>query len=150
MFGFMIASRRSLRFLLRHRPDRAIVLLVVHVPGRSRAVAYGTTAFVAAPEGGLRAIFGYLVDPETRGLGIGTQLHVAMIESALALGIRRGGGMVVATNYSNLRVLEKLGFTITESSVVDTAVPGAKNYVTDGDLEAIARAWRPGSPPAPS
>jgi RimJ/RimL family protein N-acetyltransferase len=142
IFAFFAGSRRLLPFLLRRFPHRAVALLVACRAGERRPIAYGTTAFEPTPDGGRRAIFGYLVDPSARGLGVGTELHVDMIEAAIALGVSRGGGMVVATNRSNLRVLEKLGFTITESDVVDSEVPGAKNFVTDGDLADIVRQWR--------
>ena len=146
IFGFFAVSRPFLPFLIRRFPRRAVACLVACRAGESRPIAYGTTGFHATPDGGRRAIFGYLVDPSARGLGVGTELHVHMIDAAVALGVTRGGGMVVATNRSNLRVLEKLGFTITESDVVDTEVPGAKNYVTDGDLPELARRWRAAHP----
>ncbi len=146
IFAFFAGSRRLLPFLLRRFPRRAVALMVACRVGESRPIAYGTTAFHATPDGGRRAIFGYLVDPSARGLGVGTELHVEMIDAAIALGVHRGGGMVVATNRSNLRVLDKLGFTITESDVVDAGVPEAKNYVTDGDLPDIARRWRAAHP----
>lgn len=146
IFTFFAGSRRMLPFLLRRFPRRAVALLVACRAGERRPIAYGTTAFQVTPDGGRRAIFGYLVDPSARGLGVGTQLHVDMIDAAVALGVPRGGGMVVSTNRSNLRVLEKLGFTITESDVVDSEVPGAKNYVTDGDLAEISRRWRASHP----
>jgi RimJ/RimL family protein N-acetyltransferase len=146
MFTFFAGSRRMLPFLVRHAPRRAVALLVACRAGEDRPIAYGTTAFQGKPEQGLRAIFGYLVDPSARGLGVGTELHVGMIEESVALGVHRGGGMVVATNRSNLRVLEKLGFTISESDIVDSAVPGEKNFVTDGNLDDIVRQWRAAHP----
>jgi RimJ/RimL family protein N-acetyltransferase len=142
IFGFFAASRPFLPRLLRRIPRRAVVLLVACRTGERRPIAYGMVAFTPTPDGGRRAIFGYHVAPSARGLGIGTWLHIDMIEAAVALGVRRGGGMVVSSNRSNLRVLEKIGFTITESDVVDSEVPNAKNYVTDGDLAEIARQWR--------
>lgn len=141
LFLFMVLSRPFLRVFLRLAPRWALVLLIATVGDDPRVVGYGNTAFVRRPLG-LKAIFGYLVDESTRGLGVGTRLHEEMIEAALALGVRRGGGMVVAENAANLRVLEKLGFTIRASDLVDAGAPGARNFETDGDLEAIAQKWR--------
>ena len=153
LFTYMVVIRHRLRFVLKIWPRAAVSLLVVTVEGSDRPVAYGNTAFRRNSEGVLRAIFGYLVDAPYRGLGIGTTLHEEMIDEALSLGIRRGGGMVVSTNVANLKVLAKLGFTLRDSDVVDRNAPEAKNIETDGDLAEISRqrhALRGGAPGAPS
>jgi len=64
-----------------------------------------------------------------------------------------GGGTVLATNLPNLRLLERLGFTITPTEIRDAAATDVANFVTDGDLAAIsarfhAAAGRPPVPPA--
>ncbi len=150
IFLVMVLTRPFLRRLLRLAPRRTLVLLVACVGDDPRPVGYGNVAFVRRPFG-LKAIFGYLVEGEYRGLGVGTRLHVEMIEAALALGIRRGGGMVVSENAANLRVLEKLGFSMQASTLVDRGAPGSLNIETDGDLEEIARRWRtPAGSPGPT
>jgi RimJ/RimL family protein N-acetyltransferase len=139
LFTYMVVVRNRMGLLLRFWPRAAVSLLVVTVGGSERPVAYGNTAFRRNPEGVMRAIFGYLVEAPYRGLGIGTTLHEEMIDEAVSLGVRRGGGMVVSTNVANLKVLAKLGFTLRDSDVVDRNAPEARNIETDGDLEEISR-----------
>jgi RimJ/RimL family protein N-acetyltransferase len=151
VFAYMVGSRMLLRTLLRRWPRRALVLLVACQGDDPAPIGYGNVAFLARPGKPLKAIFGYIVAEKFRGLGVGTRLHEDMIDAAIALGVTRGGGMVVSDNVSNLRVLEKLGFEIRESDVVDRIVPGVTNYETDGDLIEIARRWHlPASPSGPN
>ena len=150
IFLFMVLSRPFVRRLIQWAPRRALVLLVACVGDDPHPVGYGNVAVVRRPTG-VKAIFGYLVRPEYRSLGIGTRLHEDMIEAAIALGIRRGGGMVISQNAANLRVLEKLGFTMMNTGLVDRSAPGATNIETDGDLVEIAarfRARRAGAGPS--
>jgi len=137
---YMVATRPFVRALLRIAPRRALVLLVATLE-TGTIIGYGNISFVPR-DGRLKALFGYLVSEEYRGLGVGTHLHQEMIEAALALGVTRGGGMVIRENAANLRVLEKLGFTLRESTLIDRAAPEATNIETDGDLERIAARWR--------
>ncbi|MCI4335634.1 MAG: GNAT family N-acetyltransferase [Thermoplasmata archaeon] len=141
IFLFMVASRPFLKLLLKISRRRTLVLLVATVGDDPRLVGYGNVAFVDRSFG-VKAIFGYLVEAEYRGLGVGTRLHEVMIEAAIALGVRRGGGMVVSENASNLRVLEKLGFEMRQTGLVDTGAPSSTNIETDGDLVAIAARWQ--------
>jgi RimJ/RimL family protein N-acetyltransferase len=141
IFLYMVTTRRLLGRLLKWAPRRALVLLVATVNDDPRPVGYGNVAFVRRPTG-IKAIFGYLVLPAYRGHGVGTRLHEEMIEAAIALGIRRGGGMVIRQNAANLRVLDKLGFTMMNTGLVDRSAPGASNIETDGDLTEIAERFR--------
>lgn len=145
IFLFMVATRPFLRTLLRISRRRTLVLLVATVGDDPTLVGYGNVAFVDR-DFGVKAIFGYLVEERYRGLGVGTRLHEVMIEAAIALGVRRGGGMVVSENASNLRVLEKLGFSMRQTGLVDHGAPGSTNIETDGDLVAIAARWQKPSP----
>lgn len=147
IFLYMVVTRPFLRTLLRLTRRRTLVLLVATVGDDPTPVGYGNVAFVDR-DFGVKAIFGYLVEERSRGLGVGTRLHEVMIEAAIALGVRRGGGMVVSENASNLRVLEKLGFKMRPSDLVDHGAPGSTNIETDGDLVAIAARWqKPAAPP---
>lgn len=139
IFGYMVVTRRLLPSLLRRRPRRALVLLVACLGQDPTPIGYGNVAFLAREGRPLRAIFGYIVAEAYRGLGVGTRLHEDMIDAAVSLGVTRGGGMLVSTNVSNLKVLQKLGFDIRESAIVDRVVPGVTNYETDGDLVEISR-----------
>ena len=147
IFLYMVATRPLVGWLLRHVPRRAVLLLVAEI-GPDRTIAgFGNTGFRRTPTEP-RAIFGYMVDARFRGLGIGTRLHEEMIEEALRLGVRRGGGMVVVDNAANLRILKRMGFSMRASEVVDRAAPGVRNIETDGDLEEIAAGWRHRRPAA--
>ena len=137
IFAFMVGSHPFLRRIIGSHRVPAAALLVAVVGDRQRPIGYGNVAFERKADP--KAIFGYLVDERFRGLGVGTRLHEGMIDHALTLGVRRGGGTVVVANVANVRVLSKLGFVLTRSSVVDSAVPGEENYVSDGDLEEISR-----------
>ena len=139
IFGYMAMTQRRLPWLLRRRRLRAAVLLVARRTDTGALLGYGNVGFERSPDGTPRAIFGYLVEEEYRGRGIGTRLHDAMIESALALGVKRGGGMVVVQNTANVRVLAKLGFELSPTDVVDRGAPDSGNLRSDGDLEEIAR-----------
>lgn len=141
IFLFMVVTRPFLRTLLKITRRRTLVLLVATVGEDPALVGYGNVAFVDR-DFGVKAIFGYLVDERYRGLGVGTRLHEVMIEAAIALGVRRGGGMVVSQNAANLRVLEKLGFSMQPTGIVDHGAPESTNIETDGDLVAIAARWQ--------
>lgn len=147
IFLYMIATRPFLRALLRLTRRRTLVLLVATVGAEPRPIGYGNVAFVDR-DFGVKAIFGYLVDERYRGLGVGTRLHEVMIEAAIALGVTRGGGMVVSQNASNLRVLEKLGFEMRRTAIIDHGAPDSTNIETDGDLVAIAARWQKRTAPA--
>jgi ABC-type amino acid transport substrate-binding protein/RimJ/RimL family protein N-acetyltransferase len=137
IFTYMVGTRPVLPYLI-HRPGvHAAVLLVACLPDSSTPVGYGNTAFIH-PEGPEpRAFFGYLVSAEYRSRGIGAQLHDALVDAALALGVQRGGGIIMTDNAANVRLVEKLGLRPTESDVVDTSAPGAANYRVDTDLVAL-------------
>ena len=138
IFGYMIVTRRFLRRMIRRPGVRAALLLVACVGGRRAPIGYGNVGFEHHVGHEPRAIFGYLVDPQYRGQGVGTRLHEVMIDEAIALGVTRGGGMVVTSNTANLRVLQKLGFEPKASDVVDRTVPGESNLVTDADLVELS------------
>ncbi len=143
IFAYMVATRPFLKGMVRRGRSRTAVLLVARVGGSRRPIGYGNVAFHHV-EGHPHAIFGYLVDERARGHGVGTRLHEVMIDEALRLGVTKGGGMVVVENTANVRILEKLGFLLTRSDIVDAGAPTSANYVSEGDLEAIARRIREG------
>ena len=149
---YVVATRRLAHRLLPHPRVRVAIVLTVHADGSDAPVGFGLVGFDRRGPNP-RATFGYLVDERYRGRGLGTRLHEEMIDAALGLGVHRGGGTVLATNLPNLRLLERLGFTITPTEIRDAAATDVANFVTDGDLAAIsarfhAAAGRPPVPPA--
>jgi RimJ/RimL family protein N-acetyltransferase len=146
---YVVVSRRWLGWLLRHPPLRTSVVLTARVSDDPALIGFGLVGFNrSGPEP--RAIFGYLVDEKARGLGIGTRLHEVMIDEAVRLGVKRGGGTVLVSNAANIHLLRKLGFVLTPTDVTDSGAVGEANLASDGDLVAIsARIHAASSPTSP-
>jgi RimJ/RimL family protein N-acetyltransferase len=145
---YVVVTRRSLRWLLHHPPLRATVVLTARRTPREPPIAFGLVGFNrSGPEP--RAIFGYLVHEDARGLGIGTRLHEEMIDAAVRIGVKRGGGTVLVSNAPNIHLLQKLGFVLTPTDTTDSAAVGEANLASDGDLVAISNRFHAaaGRPP---
>ncbi|HEY6238509.1 MAG TPA: GNAT family N-acetyltransferase [Thermoplasmata archaeon] len=149
---YAIATRRFLRRLVATRRLRAAVVLTARIASEPDPIGFGIVGFDR--HGPMpRAIFGYLVEERSRGLGVGTRLHEEMIDAALAVGIKRGGGTVLVRNVPNIRLLTKLGFELVPTQVSDHGATGEANLASDGDLESISRRFhdaRAGKAPPPS
>ena len=135
--AYVVAIRRIARRLLPHRGLRVALVLTARVGDANGPIAFGLVGFDRRGPSP-RAVFGYLVDEQSRGRGVGTRLHEEMIDAALRLGVTRGGGTVLATNTPNLHLLTRLGFTITPTESSDSGAVGVPNLATDGDLAAIS------------
>jgi RimJ/RimL family protein N-acetyltransferase len=146
---YVVVARRWLGWLLRHPPLRASVVLTARVDHDPALIGFGLVGFDrSGPEP--RAIFGYLVDEKARGLGIGTRLHEVMIDEAVRLRVKRGGGTVLVSNAANIHLLRKLGFVLTPTEITDSGAIGEANLASDGDLVAIAARIHAAPPPTTS
>lgn len=134
IFAYQALTQPFLKRMMRHPRIRAAGLLVAHTPGVRRPIAYGHVQILHPAPGEVRAFFGYLVAPAYRGQRIGVALHDEMVETALRLGIRRGGGILLTDNRQNVRLLAKLGVELKSSSVVDRNTPDTANFTVDMDL----------------
>lgn len=135
IFTYQAVTRPFLKLMMRSRHIRAAALLVATTPTERRPIGYGHVQILHPAPGEVRAFFGYLVAPAYRGQRVGVALHDEMVETALRLGIRRGGGIILSQNRQNVRLLEKLGVELKESQVVDQrASPQEANFSVDMDL----------------
>lgn len=135
IFTYQALTQRYLRWMMRHPRIRAAGLLVAMTPGVRRPVGYGHVQILHPAGQEPRAFFGYLVAPAYRGQRIGVALHDEMVETALRLGIRRGGGIILHENQQNVRLLAKLGVEMKDSEIVDRrSNPGGANFAVDMDL----------------
>jgi ABC-type amino acid transport substrate-binding protein/RimJ/RimL family protein N-acetyltransferase len=134
IFTAMVLMRPFVRFLAHRTRIHVALLLVACLPGTERPIGYGNSAFIHPDGPEPHAFFGYLVDPAYQSRGVGAQLHDALVDAAIAIGVTHGGGIIMTQNAANVALVSKLGLTPTESDIVDRSAPGAVNYRVDIDL----------------
>ena len=139
------ASQRLARRILRRFP-RATFLAIVAVDATGRLVAFGSTRFLREPNGEVWARFGFLVSEGSQGLGIGTRLARVQYATAVALGVRRGGGTVLGGNTISRRVVESYGFRLAPSGHRDPKAPAEEALDSIIDLTEVVAQFPPTDP----
>lgn len=143
IYLWMIVEQRWMRFMMRHLPRRAATLLIVERRDAGGVIGYGTIRLMSGPGEEPVARFGYLVGDAFQGQGVGGQLIEAMVYEAKALGIKRGGGTVLAKNVASTHLISRWGWTLRQGAA-DRSAPNQENLATVGDLDEILEKRRRG------
>ena len=137
LFAYMVTTHRMIRRAMRWLPNWAWCLFVLE-DARGGPVGLATIRFVRddhEPE--MWARFGFLVAEDRQRQGGGTLLVMTLYEKAMELGVRRGGGTILAENVASAKVVEQFGFNLRETPEVDRNAPGAKNLADIQDLRPV-------------
>jgi GNAT superfamily N-acetyltransferase len=137
IFTWMVLSGHVSRLFLRTVPSLGFVLLVACPNDSDVPVGYGTIRFVGSRRTEIWARFGFLVQEDARGHGLGGQLAEALWERSLELGVRRGGGTIVKANTVSRAIVEHAGFELAPTSEPDKYTPGAETLGGLADLEEV-------------
>lgn len=134
---YMVTTHRMIRRAIRSLPNWAFCLFVLEdVSGVP--VGLATIRFVRddqEPE--IWARFGFLVEEARQRQGGGTLLVMTLYEKAMELGIRRGGGTILAENIASAKVVEQFGFHLHETREVDRFAPDDRNLADIQDLGPV-------------
>ena len=137
LLAYMVTTHGLIRRAIRWLPNWAFCLFVLedtsHVP-----VGFATIRFVRddqEPE--VWARFGFLVSEGRQRQGGGTLLVMALYEKAMELGIRRGGGTILAANIASAKVVQQFGFNLHETPEVDRFAPNDRNLADIQDLGPV-------------
>jgi GNAT superfamily N-acetyltransferase len=137
IYLWLAIARHFVRWMIRHAPGIAAILIVVDAEDAHGPIGYGTVRYVAAPAEETWAKLGYLVQEQYRGLGLGRSLGFKLIQEAVNSGIRIGGGPLLDSNVTNKALVQKLGFGMAPDAVADRAAPEAKNLHYTADLRVL-------------
>jgi RimJ/RimL family protein N-acetyltransferase len=156
LLAYMLLTQKLLGRARRHFPNFAFGVIVLD-DAAGRTIGFGTIRLVRdGTEPDTWARFGFLVAEGYHRQGGGTQIVEALYESAVALGIRRGGGTIRASNVASTKVVEQFGFQLHETAEVDRNAPGDHILSDVRDLEPVLerirerRLARTATPPAPA
>jgi GNAT superfamily N-acetyltransferase len=137
LLTYMVATHRIIRWAMRWLPNWAFCLFVLEDTAGAPA-GFATIRFVRDdqdPE--MWARFGFLVEESRQRQGGGTLLVMALYERAMELGIRRGGGTILAANVASAKVVEQFGFRLHETPEVDRFAPNDQNLADIQDLGPV-------------
>ena len=143
IYLWMIVEQRWMRFMIRFLPRRAATLLVAERLDADGVVGYGTIRLMSGLREEPIARFGYLVGDTYQGQGVGGQLIEAMVYAAKDLGIRRGGGTVLAKNVASTSLITHWGWSLHRGEA-DRGAPDQENLAAVGDLDEILERRRRG------
>lgn len=136
LFLAMLSSQAHVRWMLRRFPNYAFVILLLIDP-EGMPFGFGTIRFVHARGEAPWARFGFLVDAGHRHQGAGSVLVMALYESAVGLGVHRGGGTILEGNVASAKVVEKFGFRLRPAASADPFSPDKRNLTDIQNLDEV-------------
>ena len=131
----LVVSQRLGLWGIRHFPRLSAVVLVVSPDDGGRSIAYATVRFVVE-DGEVRSRFGYVIQPEFRAKGMGTQLLLRMCEASVAVHVPRFSVSVLKENSANVAILRKFGFE-TVPGEDDRHAPNSQNLVSRMEVRTV-------------
>ncbi|HYK93524.1 MAG TPA: GNAT family N-acetyltransferase [Thermoplasmata archaeon] len=133
LFSGIVLERPISRQLVRILPQATIVLLVAHQSGTARPIGFCTVRFPRSPDRVRKALFGTLVAPEARGLGVGKSLLAEAKKVGRAHGARFLTAIFLARNRASTQWAQQGGMTVAPTSP-DRHAPGEANFFGEQPL----------------
>jgi GNAT superfamily N-acetyltransferase len=137
LLTYMVMTHRIARTAIRWFPNQGFCLFLLEETGGAPA-GFATIRFVRDHhEPGTWARFGFLVAESWQRQGGGTLLVETLYQSAMDLGVRRGGGTILASNIASAMVVAQFGFQLHATDEVDRNAPEDRNLADVRDLGPV-------------
>jgi len=137
LLTYMVVTHRMARAAIRWFPNEAFCLFLLEDTAGVPA-GFATIRFVRDHhEPGTWARFGFLVAESRQRQGGGTLLVETLYQSAMDLGVRRGGGTILASNVASAMVVAQFGFQLHATDEVDRNAPQDRNLADVRDLGPV-------------